>query len=181
MKTSTIGILVLFAAGCGHSKTAVVAPAEAVASTAAIVTVPAAPTAAPPTAVSSHVEASADLIALCRLDAPDEAQAAPKFSYDDASLLPDDRRVLDKVATCVTSGPLRGRHLQLTGRADPRGTEEYNLSLGTRRAEVVSGYLQRLGVRPLQLASSTRGALDAIGRDESTWQRDRRVDLELRD
>ena len=118
---------------------------------------------------------------MCKLNAPDEQQAAPKFSYDEFSLLPDDRGVLNKIATCVTTGPLKGRNLQLTGRADPRGTEEYNLSLGTRRAEVVSSYLQRLGVRPLQLASSTRGALDASGRDEKTWQTDRRVDLELRD
>jgi peptidoglycan-associated lipoprotein len=71
--------------------------------------------------------------------------------------------------------------VQLVGRADDRGTEEYNLGLGTRRAESVSTYLQRLGVPAHQLQPSTRGAIDATGVNESGWRTDRRVDLELRD
>ena len=70
--------------------------------------------------------------------------------------------------------------MQLVGHADPRGTDEYNLGLGTRRAETVSSYLQRLGVPPRQLEASTRGAIDATGANELGWRLDRRVDLELK-
>ena len=71
---------------------------------------------------------------------------APKFAFDEFELLAADRDVLDKIATCVTTGPLMGKKLALVGRADPRGTEEYNLGLGSRRAASVSQYLGRLGV-----------------------------------
>ena len=66
------------------------------------------------------------------------------------------------------------------GRADPRGTEEYNLGLGSRRAESVSGYLTKLGVGQPQLAVTTRGALDATGTDEAGYAKDRRVDVQLK-
>ena len=69
--------------------------------------------------------------------------------------------------------------MSLIGRADPRGTEEYNLGLGSRRAHSVHQYLARLGVGAPQLAVTTRGALDATGSDESTWKQDRRVDVQL--
>jgi peptidoglycan-associated lipoprotein len=105
---------------------------------------------------------------------------APRFAFDDADLLPEDRNVLEQVAQCLTRGPLRGKQLQLIGRADPRGTDEYNLALGTRRAESVSSYLQRLGVPGTQLSRTTRGDIDAVGMDERGWRGDRRVDLELR-
>src|SRR5262245_46096261 len=104
---------------------------------------------------------------------------APKFAFDEFELLAADRDVLDKIATCVTSGPLKGKKLALIGRADPRGTEEYNLGLGTRRAHTVGNYLEKLGVAHAQLAETTRGALDATGRDEPGWSDDRRVDLDL--
>lgn len=103
---------------------------------------------------------------------------APKFSFDDAGLLPEDRAVLDQVAICLTTGPLRGHGLQLIGRADPRGTEEYNLGLGQRRAQMVDDYLTRSGVAANRVTATTRGELDAHGVDEAGWQVDRRVDLQ---
>ena len=69
--------------------------------------------------------------------------------------------------------------MALIGRADPRGTEEYNLGLGSRRAASVSQYLARLGVGQPQLGVTTRGAIDATGTDESGWRQDRRVDIQL--
>jgi peptidoglycan-associated lipoprotein len=87
--------------------------------------------------------------------------------------------VLDQLATCMTTGKLKGKSVSLIGRADPRGTEEYNLGLGSRRAASVGQYLERLGVGAPQLAVTTRGALDATGTDESTWKQDRRVDVQL--
>ncbi|HEX5059663.1 MAG TPA: OmpA family protein [Kofleriaceae bacterium] len=121
---------------------------------------------------------SEDLAKKCSLRFAN-ADAAPKFALDEAELLPADRDILEQVAQCLTRGPLQARTVHLIGRADPRGTDEYNLGLGTRRAESVRAYLQRLGVPASRLSPTTRGELDASGTDETTWRRDRRVDLEL--
>lgn len=129
-------------------------------------------------AASPHIGVSPDLAKQCRLQFASRQQA-PKFDFDQFELLVEDRNVLDQVAQCVTRGPLHGKAVQLVGRADPRGTEEYNLGLGTRRAESVRSYLQRLGVSAQQLRPSTRGAIDATGADEAGWRIDRRVDLVL--
>jgi peptidoglycan-associated lipoprotein len=133
---------------------------------------------AQPVPASPHVGVSDDLAKQCSLRFAN-ADQAPKFGYNEAELLPSDRDILQQVAQCLLKGPLQGRNVQLIGRADPRGTDEYNLGLGTRRAENVRTYLQRLGVPASQLAPTTRGALDASGSDETGWQRDRRVDLQL--
>jgi peptidoglycan-associated lipoprotein len=127
--------------------------------------------------VSPQLGVASDLAAQCQLQlAPTHA---PNFEYDEFSLLPEDRAVLDRVATCITKGPLKGRALRLVGRADPRGTQEYNLGLGDRRAHTVGTYLARLGVASTQLATVTRGDLDAAGKDEAGWREDRRVDIVL--
>lgn len=109
----------------------------------------------------------------------DDPQDAPKFDLDQSDLSAQDRETLAKVAKCATSGPLQGRSLTLIGRADPRGEEEYNMSLGSSRASSVRSYLARLGVDGARLSMTSRGKLDAAGTDESGWRLDRRVDVEL--
>jgi len=127
--------------------------------------------------VSPGLAIGGDILAACGIKAVPSAN--PKFEYDKDELTEDDRKVLDQIATCLTTGALKGKAVALIGRADPRGTEEYNLGLGSRRSESVSQYLARLGVTKPQLGQTTRGALDATGTDESTWQQDRRVDIQL--
>ena len=127
--------------------------------------------------VSPNLAVSSDIAAQCGLKAAQSSD--PKFDYDKDELTPEDRAVLDQIATCLTTGALKGRAVSLIGRADPRGTEEYNLGLGSRRASTVGSYLGRLGVGKPQMAVTTRGALDASGTDESGWQEDRRVDIQL--
>jgi peptidoglycan-associated lipoprotein len=146
--------------------------------TARVATQDAVPTATRPVEASPNVGVSDDLAKRCGLRFAN-AQHAPKFGYNDDDLLPSDRDVLQQVAECLVRGPLRAKTVQLVGRADPRGTDEYNLGLGTRRAETVRSYLLRLGVPGGRISPTTRGELDASGVDESSWQRDRRVDLEL--
>jgi outer membrane protein OmpA-like peptidoglycan-associated protein len=79
----------------------------------------------------------------------------------------------------VTSGPLQGHALRLIGRADPRGDAKYNLALGSARAGIVDAYLAGLGLDASRISKTSRGKLDATGADESGWQRDRRVDVDL--
>ncbi|MBX3160619.1 MAG: OmpA family protein [Deltaproteobacteria bacterium] len=130
--------------------------------------------------VSPAVAVSSDIAAACKITTRAQpSDVNPNFDYDKDDLLPEDRAVLEKVATCLTSGPLKGRAVQLVGRADPRGTEEYNLGLGSKRASTVGQYLGRLGVPGPQLGQTTRGAIDATGTDEDSWKKDRRVDIVL--
>jgi peptidoglycan-associated lipoprotein len=178
MRVHIIAVLILAALGaCGSKKPKVEPPTPD--DTAKVEDKPTAAPAAEPTPVSPNLSLSADLATRCGIKASSEVP--PNFDYNRVELLPEDRVVLEQIATCLTSGPLKGQGLNLIGRADPRGTEEYNLGLGARRAQTVSDYLHKLGVTSPQLAETTRGDLEATGTDEPGWQKDRRVDLELRD
>lgn len=127
--------------------------------------------------VSPNLAISSDLVALCGIKPATTAN--PTFDYNKEDLTPEDRNVLDQLGTCLSSGALKGKAVSLVGRADARGTEEYNLGLGSRRASSVSKYLVRLGVKEPQLSPTTRGALDATGTDDAGYAKDRRVDVVL--
>ena len=72
---------------------------------------------------------------------------------------------------------MKGRSLKLVGRADPRGTPAYNLTLGQARADSVQKYLTDKSVTLGNAQSTSRGAMDATGTDEAGWTHDRRVDV----
>ena len=127
----------VFAAGCAHK--AVIPPAEAPVSQTTTSSAPAAPPA------KNNVVISEDLRHLCNVDLGN-IQEAPKFDFDQAQIREGDRSVLDQIARCVTTGPLKGRALHLVGRADPRGEQEYNMALGSSRGSSVARYLESLGV-----------------------------------
>jgi peptidoglycan-associated lipoprotein len=127
---------------------------------------------------NGNVAVSGDIAQACKIDF-NNVDRAPKFDFDDSSLEPQDRGVLQQVATCVTSGPLKGRSLKLIGRADPRGEVEFNFVLGEHRASAVDDYLAQLGVDRHKLVETSRGKLDATGTNDQGWQRDRRVDISL--
>jgi peptidoglycan-associated lipoprotein len=171
-----VGLLVLAVAGCGGEKKTALAPAVYVppASQATITSAPM-PETRP---VSPSISVSDEIARACRLHFAD-LSTAPKFEFDRSDLLPADHEVLGKIGHCVTTGPLQGRSLILVGRADPRGTPEYNMALGARRAHNVTQFLEQLGVAPLRVRETSRGELDAVGTDEATWQFDRRVDILL--
>jgi len=128
--------------------------------------------------INGRVNIDKEILLACSIQVNDKTRA-PKFDYDEAALLPEDRDVLEKVARCVTIGPMKGRKLMLIGRADPRGETEYNMVLGQNRAETVRDYLLHLGVAYEKLGQTSRGELDAEGKDEDTWRFDRRVDILL--
>ncbi len=69
------------------------------------------------------------------------------------------------------------RHVLLQGNTDPRGTSEYNLALGQRRAEAVLKSMSALGANTSQMEAVSLGKEKATGTDEATWAQDRRVDL----
>lgn len=98
------------------------------------------------------------------------------FEYDDDSLDPRSRENLSTAVTCYTKTGFPAR-IRLTGAADPRGTEEYNLALGERRAQAVRTYLVALGVDGNLLSVASVGKEAATGTDEEGWRNDRKVSV----
>jgi peptidoglycan-associated lipoprotein len=137
-----------------------------------------APTSAPPKSDKMAVDVDDDIIKACNLKF-ENIEDAPKFDYDSESLTTGEKNVLEAIARCITTGPLKGRAVDLVGRADPRGEAEYNMTLGAKRARSVHTFLGGLGVPGEKLRDTSRGELDAKGTDEEGWRRDRRVDVRL--
>jgi peptidoglycan-associated lipoprotein len=100
------------------------------------------------------------------------------FGFDQASLTAEATATLNTNAECLKRPAAAARNVDLVGRADPRGTTEYNMALSDRRSQAVRDYLQRLGVNVGKLNKIPRGALDASGTDEASWAKDRRVDFD---
>jgi peptidoglycan-associated lipoprotein len=101
------------------------------------------------------------------------------FAYDSANVRPQDKAILQKLASCFSTGPLKGKQMRLVGHADPRGDEEYNMTLGNRRADNVKNAIVEAGLAAAQIATTSRGEMDATGTDEASWEKDRRVDVML--
>jgi len=99
------------------------------------------------------------------------------FDYDSSVLSDQAREQLSRNAQCARQRGARGLHL--TGMTDQRGTEEYNLALGERRAQAAASYLRSLGTGG-EITSSSVGEELATGADETGWARDRRVDFKLK-
>lgn len=171
--------LVLLAAGCADKKGTLpqAQTPAALARTAPVETTGA--VTSPPGAMGLETPAlhvSNEIARLC--DLPKQESAA-NFDYDSNAIGDQDRVVLSALARCLSDGALRGRGLALTGRADPRGEPEYNMSLGESRADSVRRYLHDLGVQGERLRATSRGEIDATGTDEPGWAHDRRVDIDL--
>lgn len=98
------------------------------------------------------------------------------FDFDQSFVRPADRGVLQEVASYLSQNT--GDTLLVEGRCDWRGTTEYNMALGDRRAISVITYLQQLGVPDSQMESVSKGDLDAVTEgSEDQMQLDRRADL----
>jgi peptidoglycan-associated lipoprotein len=178
MKTAlSILALTLAASGCAEHKAAT-APAQAPTNLGPVATTTTTSGVPRPEASleTPGLRVSEEIARACALP---KQEYAPSFDYDSASIGDQDRTVLAVIAKCVSEGPLKGRGLALTGRADPRGEPEYNMSLGESRADSVTRYLHDLGVKSDRLRATSRGELDAVGTDEGTWAHDRRVDIDL--
>ncbi|MCA9639211.1 MAG: OmpA family protein [Polyangiaceae bacterium] len=109
------------------------------------------------------------------------ASSEAHFDFNSANVKQGDYPVLTKLANCFSTGPLKGKQMLLVGHADSRGDEEYNMTLGGRRAGGVKSVLVARKLSGKQVTTSSRGELDATGSDESSYAADRRVDVRLAD
>ncbi len=171
--------LVMLALGCDETKTQAKPPqTPANVTNAGAVQAPAAPIAhGTDASVSTPGLHVSDAIArACGLP---KQEVKPSFEYDSAAIGEEDRGVLSAVARCLVDGPLKGSKVALVGRADARGEDEYNMTLGEARADSVRRYLHDLGVQQERLGATSRGEIDATGTNEEGWAHDRRVDIDL--
>lgn len=94
------------------------------------------------------------------------------FDFNESVLTTEATAAIDRDADCVKK---TNHGVTLTGRTDPRGTEEYNLALSDKRAQAVKSRMSQLGVTN-DMKINARGEMDATGQDEAGWAKDRRVD-----
>jgi peptidoglycan-associated lipoprotein len=100
------------------------------------------------------------------------------FDYDQDVLRDDARAVLDAKSAVMTANP--NVTLVITGHTDERGTAEYNLALGQRRAAQVKRYLVAKGISENRLATQSMGDGQPASRgtDEAAYQLNRRAEFE---
>jgi peptidoglycan-associated lipoprotein len=99
------------------------------------------------------------------------------FDFDQAMVKRQGHAVLNKHAKYL--GADSGARVRVEGHADERGTREYNLALGERRANAVRAYLTSQGASNYQAEVISYGEEKAAvaGHDESAWSMNRRVEL----
>ena len=99
------------------------------------------------------------------------------FGFDDASLTESDKTMLEKIAMALHDKP--NVTIRIAGHADERGTEEYNLALGQKRADAAKKFLVALGVGKGQVETITFGEeVPAMtGADEEAWAWNRRDEM----
>lgn len=105
------------------------------------------------------------------------AETVLHYGFDDASLTTDDMFALRRIAEQLRSQPLAA--IRIAGHCDERGTEEYNLALGQRRADAARAYLLALGTNSNAVETITFGEelplIDAS--TEEAWAENRRADF----
>jgi len=99
------------------------------------------------------------------------------FDFDKSDIKPEFAPIVQAHAKYLVAHP--GAKLKLEGNTDERGTREYNIGLGERRAQAVRRALMLLGVQETQLTTVSFGAeRPAVeGDDEAAWAKNRRVEL----
>ncbi len=97
------------------------------------------------------------------------------FGYDNTDLSPEARMTLESQVAWLKKYPLLT--VTIEGHADERGTREYNLALGERRAISVKNYLIALGVEPerINIVSFGKERPAVLGTGEEIWQQNRRA------
>jgi len=163
-QTRWMPFILLLSAACAHEQqaTAPATSAPVVAQAPAVQPAEAAQPAAPPKQTDE----------LTRL----LSQPISHFSFDQALLSSEDRGQLQALAKALRANP--SARIQIAGNCDERGTEEYNLQLGQKRAAVAESYLTRLGVEPARLDTISYGKNRPLdpGHTEQAWAANRRDD-----
>jgi peptidoglycan-associated lipoprotein len=100
-----------------------------------------------------------------------------RFGYNEAALDAAAKSALSEYAACQEK---RETSIEIEGHCDERGTEEYNLQLGEKRARAVEGYLKKLGIKASRLRFISKGELEPLDSagDEDAWAKNRRAEFD---
>jgi peptidoglycan-associated lipoprotein len=101
------------------------------------------------------------------------------FDYDDSALRGDAARALDEKLPILLSNT--GLVIRIAGHTDERGSSEYNLALGQRRAASAKRYLVERGVADRRITTISYGEERpvALGEGEMAWSQNRRAEFEV--
>ncbi len=102
------------------------------------------------------------------------------FDYDRDALRAEAKATLRSNADTLRAAG--GMRIEIQGNCDARGSEEYNLALGMRRAETARRYIMDLGIDGSRLSTISFGEENPAvrGRNESAWAKNRRDDFVIR-
>tara|TARA_Y200000002_G_scaffold72965_1_gene57130 strand:+ start:1539 stop:1922 length:384 start_codon:yes stop_codon:yes gene_type:complete len=105
------------------------------------------------------------------------ANATIYFEFDKSNLTSKSIQTLKSAVNALKENS--SIKITLAGHADERGTREYNLALGQRRAEIVSDYLVLNGIQNQRITVKSYGEERpaVIGQDEQSHAKNRRVDI----
>lgn len=106
------------------------------------------------------------------------AAVVVSFKYDEAVLSAEDKTSLNTAAEKLKAD--QTLKIQVVGHTDERGSVEYNLALGERRAQAVREYLNSLGVSGEQITTMSMGEEQPVadGHDEMAWGQNRRANIQ---
>ena len=101
------------------------------------------------------------------------------FEFDSSTLTSEAKDKLSAVGTVLAKYP--DLKVRIEGNCDERGSEQYNLALGQRRADAAKRYLTSMGAHDRQLTAISFGDQKpkATGHDEEAWRQNRRDDLSV--
>lgn len=100
------------------------------------------------------------------------------FDFDKYDIRYDAEAILSAHAAYLSAHP--GARVRVEGHADERGTREYNMALGERRAKAAAAYLASKGASSSQIEVISYGEErpSALGHEESSWAQNRRAELQ---
>ena len=127
----------------------------------------------------ARAQADADKLRNARDAATKALTQVIYFDFDSDALKDDARSSLDAKITILNSTP--GVKLRVAGNTDERGSDEYNLALGQRRAAAAKRYLTDHGISGdrIDIISYGEERPVATGHDESSWSQNRRDEFEI--
>jgi peptidoglycan-associated lipoprotein len=101
------------------------------------------------------------------------------FDYDQDAIKPEDQPILDRKAEIMRANP--GLRLRISGHADDRGSDEYNLVLGNKRAVSARQYLVGKGIDAGRIEVTSFGEERPVdpAENEGAWARNRRAEFEI--
>lgn len=179
VQMSKFGALILSVAAMlpGCSSTPVAQAPSKPADASAVAQMPAPATSGAPKPVSSSTVAAVTLPPHLDPRSLISTERSVYFDYDVFAIKPEYLKLIERHGAYLSAKPALS--IKIEGNADERGSSEYNLALGQKRAQAVMQALMTYGVKASQMEAVSWGKErpKATGHDEAAWAENRRADL----